>query len=259
MKHPLLPHSRITSIASVVIWLGSAQLALCFYNPSTGRWLSRDRAEEEEATGVYTPVHNCGVGNIDFLGNKTLTVGFAFDSSARATPDTMATISRGLGFLQRMLIFCVQQTDCGCQQTDRPAIGVRALYDYTTPISAPNDGIYDLDTPQGKALSIINRLIAHLALPDSAPFVVTRSTIAETWTGRRLNPAAITEPGLGTLYNVNWRNAFIIAHELGHFADYRGDADGDPFHSADSNNLMYIHGGNVPDCQWCQKMDALAK
>jgi hypothetical protein len=69
MKHSLSPH-RITGIASVVIWLCSAQLALCFYNPSTGRWLSRDPMQESDDPNLYALLHNGPLDRIDGFGLK---------------------------------------------------------------------------------------------------------------------------------------------------------------------------------------------
>jgi hypothetical protein len=46
----------------------SLQPAQCFYNPSTGRWLSRDPIEEEAGPDLYAFVDNRSVGGWDILG-----------------------------------------------------------------------------------------------------------------------------------------------------------------------------------------------
>lgn len=46
--------------------------ALAFYNPTTGRWLSRDPIEEEGGVNLYGFVKNDTVGGIDYLGESAI-------------------------------------------------------------------------------------------------------------------------------------------------------------------------------------------
>jgi hypothetical protein len=44
----------------------------CFYNPATGKWLSRDPIEEPGAVNIYAAMRNDTINNIDGLGLATL-------------------------------------------------------------------------------------------------------------------------------------------------------------------------------------------
>jgi hypothetical protein len=57
---------------------------------------------------------------------------------------------------------------------------------------------------------------------------------------------------------VNYAYDYIIAHELGHYVGYVGN-DPTGYHSTDPGNLMYVYGGNTPDCQWCHKIASLVQ
>src|SRR5262249_50056615 len=98
------------------------------YNPITGKWLSRDPMEERGGLNTYSTAFNCWPNYTDRLGKKTITLVFGFD--ARATKaQAQPVIAQNLAFLEKKLIYCVQQTDCGCQQTEGNTIKVRALYE----------------------------------------------------------------------------------------------------------------------------------
>lgn len=49
----------------------SFQSALAFYNPTTGRWLSRDRIQEAGGANLYTFVLNHAIGRTDAVGLYT--------------------------------------------------------------------------------------------------------------------------------------------------------------------------------------------
>jgi hypothetical protein len=54
-----------------VMWLATHE-AQAFYNPSTGRWLTRDPIEEEGGINLYVFVDNNGVNWSDDLGNQPI-------------------------------------------------------------------------------------------------------------------------------------------------------------------------------------------
>jgi hypothetical protein len=62
-------------VAVLVAWLLAPQTAHCFYNPSTGRWISRDPTEEKGGINLYVFVSNCPNGNLDGLGDETIRSG----------------------------------------------------------------------------------------------------------------------------------------------------------------------------------------
>ena len=57
-------------VSALLLWLACAPLAQAFYNPSTGRWLSRDPIAEKGGRNVHAFVGNSPVSNIDKLGLK---------------------------------------------------------------------------------------------------------------------------------------------------------------------------------------------
>lgn len=69
MKRANLPRQHLLAIVTTALaWLASSHLALSFYNPSTGRWLSRDPVQEEGGANLYGFVKNDSVRSIDALG-----------------------------------------------------------------------------------------------------------------------------------------------------------------------------------------------
>src|SRR5262245_29306872 len=51
-----------------IVWLLTQQFALCFYNPSTGRWLSRDPIGEAGGLNLHGFVRNDPLRWVDILG-----------------------------------------------------------------------------------------------------------------------------------------------------------------------------------------------
>ena len=60
--------NRTMMVLVVLLGLLLAQDALAFYNPQTGRWLSRDPIEEEGARNLYAFVGNRPARHVDALG-----------------------------------------------------------------------------------------------------------------------------------------------------------------------------------------------
>ena len=58
----------VTPVLAVTAWLLVAQTAQCFYNPSTGRWISRDPIHEKGGLNLYSLVGNDGVNRLDKHG-----------------------------------------------------------------------------------------------------------------------------------------------------------------------------------------------
>ena len=61
-------------ISSIVVLLLSAVPVGAFYNPSQGRWLSRDPIEEGGGINVYGFSGNSPITHIDLLGNDFIAV-----------------------------------------------------------------------------------------------------------------------------------------------------------------------------------------
>ena len=70
MKTYRTARTAIPSLA-LTAWLLLPQAAQCFYNPSTGRWLSRDPIEEKGSRNLYEFALNDAVDDIDSDGQDT--------------------------------------------------------------------------------------------------------------------------------------------------------------------------------------------
>jgi hypothetical protein len=81
MKTQVMSRAVVPALA-VTAWLLLPQTAHCFYNPSTGRWLSRDPIEESGGINICAFVGNSVLNRVDRLGNdcpcECLSVEIAF-------------------------------------------------------------------------------------------------------------------------------------------------------------------------------------
>lgn len=149
---------------------------------------------------------------------------------------------------------CIQNTNCGCSQTEEE-VRVSAVSDYRHNKPAPRDNDYDIlhhaDIQLARAnWNNVNGGDVHTVVTACS---INRPTGTFGWSPARM----------GILFSYTSRPPVeTLAHEVGHFVDYKGDYPGDPFHSKDSENLMRKSStGKEPtvvDCQWCQRVLALA-
>ena len=63
---------KFASSLALLVFLCATQLASAFYDPSLGRWLTRDPIEERDGNNLYAFVHSNPVTAIDSLGLSTL-------------------------------------------------------------------------------------------------------------------------------------------------------------------------------------------
>jgi RHS repeat-associated protein len=62
---------KISRVAlGLATWLLSVQAAWCFYNPQTGRWLSRDSIGETGGRNLYQFVNNAPIIYRDILSSR---------------------------------------------------------------------------------------------------------------------------------------------------------------------------------------------
>lgn len=66
MKETLQANAR--SLLLTVLILSNSAVALAWYHPEEGRWISRDPIEEQGGKNLYGFVDNAGVNKWDFLG-----------------------------------------------------------------------------------------------------------------------------------------------------------------------------------------------
>jgi len=59
-------------MGTLLLWLATAPLAQAFYNPTTGRWLSRDPIGEVGGRNLYGFVRNMPISSADYLGHMTI-------------------------------------------------------------------------------------------------------------------------------------------------------------------------------------------
>jgi hypothetical protein len=84
----------INWLTTAVIWFAAVETGWCFYNPSTGRWLSRDpEGEDEGGPNLYGFVGNDPIDIGDYLGLEWK-VARARGDRATATCDCNDTIAQ---------------------------------------------------------------------------------------------------------------------------------------------------------------------
>jgi hypothetical protein len=86
---------RFKTMCLVCIWVGLVLTPLtgqCFYNPNTGKWLSRDPVEESGGDNLYVFCGGDSVGEWDILGQKW-TVTRNGGTKASAVPELGDTIT----------------------------------------------------------------------------------------------------------------------------------------------------------------------
>ncbi len=66
------PRLALLHTLAVALLLLSTHVGQCYYNPSTGRWLSRDPIEEKGGRNLYAFVGNQPVSRFDKLGLQSL-------------------------------------------------------------------------------------------------------------------------------------------------------------------------------------------
>ena len=64
--------------SALLLWLAFAPLAQAFYNPSTGRWLSRDPIGEIGGENLFVACNNSKINQIDPFGLDATGVGDLF-------------------------------------------------------------------------------------------------------------------------------------------------------------------------------------
>jgi hypothetical protein len=187
---------------------------------------------------------------------KKFWLNIGFDSSAVADKATMKKIRSSIARGQASLASCCLVLSKSCN------IDIVPFYDWNrNDKPAPKDGNYDGDDAKDNALRQKN-LSKIKGNPGGLKILVTESDISQSWKGVRIGASANTDSD-GILWHRKVALDDTMAHESGHAAGYSGgDIEGN-VHSSDKNNLMSrgdIREANaVPDADWCEKMESLAK
>jgi RHS repeat-associated protein len=211
-----------------------------YYNPSTGRWPSRDPLGERGGTNLYLFCENVPTSSIDRLGLDTIRINYGFDSTAQADKKTTDWTKKNTDNFKNTLTSCCRLYQIGCN-TD-----VKASYNYKqVPASkgdyGPNDPGRSQIGKSGNSNSSVNVLVTNKPMQGGA----------QGWGGSD-----------GVAAGANSPDDNLVAHETGHTAGYdKGDLDGGT-HNSDPNNPMSTttpSGQSNPDKCWCEKVVKLAK
>ena len=114
----------------LIAWLLFPQSAQCFYNPSTGRWLSRDPKEEKGGPNLLAFVNNAPIGNIDPLGLTTGQMELKcckdtlFPSCEIVCAMAVEAAIKGSLFVAGGAVICYNSVKCACL-LPFPAIGYK--------------------------------------------------------------------------------------------------------------------------------------
>ena len=229
--------TAMSSFVAVGILILSTPLAQAFYNPSAGRWLSRDPIEERGGVNPYGFSGNAPVSSVDKFGLAVLKLSIAFDDSVK---------NPGIARLQiEWMVLRLFLHLNSCSSCDGDVYSVIAAPDRTI-FRKPEMGYYDYNCPFQTIKDGIVPVL--MTMPELGPLPGTKGFAYED---------------KGMVIIVLEGNAIFpdtLAHELGHVAGYEGDLDG--FHSSVYNNLMYTPAHKdwkEPDEQWCRKVLKYAK
>jgi RHS repeat-associated protein len=232
-----------------------------YYNASTGRWLSRDPIEAEGGLNEYDSFGNDPVDLIDQLGLKMLFITVARDKTLPGAPG--AYWSRKVKertelmrhYLQNILQRCVE-----CSGRTPPT--VMANFASGGVLQAPAVGHWTIGDKKDEAL-----MEADWNLMGSGGSTVrvfwTFEAIERTGQGSQgdANGVSYENKGIILSFRNSGRDRELLAHEVGHYAGYIGNAPGG--HSSDPNNVMYKthveNGLNDPDTEYCDKVFSLAR
>jgi RHS repeat-associated protein len=242
-----------------------------FYSSKIGRWLSCDPLEEDGGMNLNVAMQNDPVYKFDALGKKVLSVAFGFDTTAHLSWFMRRKLEGFRSLLQTTLIKCRQRQGCECPNLADPVV-VKMGIDVEQNKPDPEDHVYDLqyfgfDKPvQTKSADMLLmdsniELIKAKEVPDpTVRVLITADKIVDG--ARRMD--ALTERDAGIIIQARWAPQLVLAHEIGHWAGYERlkDNPNDGFHAPDSEPWNLMVNGSLspkPDCQWCQKVSALAK
>jgi len=103
-----------------------------YYNPSTGRWINRDPAEEKGGLNLYGMVYNNPISYIDLVGLISKAITFYYTQDDTAGPGAANAITAQIQFFNEML------KKCKCSN-DYPDIVVRGMPSKNTPRDYPLD------------------------------------------------------------------------------------------------------------------------
>ena len=245
-----------------------------YYNPSPGRWISRDpieapgfshlhrrnwqstriqpRSAADTGLGSYLFTANGPTSSFDALGLLTISFKVAGDSSgALFDVFNLSGMDAQIDTLKRVLSKCRK---CG------PDLKIEFVWDWALYDGPPN-AQWQWTAHRATADERLARGHWKRMGHRSIPALLTLFPLAMDGTA----PSAITIEREGILLNAMDMYFYLhpqaLAHEVGHYAGYRGGDAEDHQHQSQSKYIMhrgYPNGGE-PDKDYCTKVLGLAK
>jgi hypothetical protein len=241
------------------------QEAQAYYNPSTGRWLNRDPSGEDGGLNLHCAMLNDQINGIDPLGLKTIALRITRDRTLAGAywgRKVFEATTRAKAIFEQVLKECVG----GCEYANLPTVIVHLMLD--DPLPAPPDRIWDI----GSLGNLMDRPLAVQNIQAikkkgaGVPIFWTETTIrSRDKNGNITTLSGITLAGDTKGIILSWGSFImfqenVLAHEIGHYAEYNGGDIEDGTHSSNPENIMAKgKNGISPDQNYCVKVEALAE
>jgi len=226
---------------------GVRYYGLRYYNPSTGRFINRDPIEEQGGVNLYGFVGNDGINAVDPFGLKTIKLNVTYDDSYSG--EVVDAANRLKTSIEARLKKCCTEFQKACD--------VSVELNFSNIVSLPRPKKY-------VTINDLNKVTHYLDKSDGTPVIFT-NVVNPDETG----VAGVGVPG-GLVLGQNSPEE-TGPHEMGHVAKARYPTrltfwrkrvvpNPTPMHNPDSDYLMYYtqNSGKV-DCEYCTKMEGLAK
>ena len=226
-----------------------------YYNPELGRWLSRDPIAEEGGENLYGFVNNNPTALFDMNGLKSvgtpqsrrkLRFKIGFDDTAQATKEMITALNQFKDEMKNTIYKCCKNFGLACD------MDVLFEFDY----NQKKAGTYNGDDDYGE-INIQNSIAGHT---DAVPVLITSKTLDnnDTIIAQAFNDYGITMSSSQFLNKDIMESMNVLAHELGHVFNYKGDYPDDPAHAKNKSNLMYPYNtkdSNDPDECYCKNLN----
>jgi RHS repeat-associated protein len=237
---PIRWSTKYTDLETDLVYYGYR-----YYNPSTGRWLSRDPIGEKGGNNLYGFLDNDPICNFDPLGLRALNfkVGRDVTASTISNADFQKQVDKFLEVANKCTVctsISLQATLTVDQKGQTGPTGI-CIYNGKEIKCWEADGDAAQLTRNFKAIS-----------GTGVPVLLTGSGIKV----KRADARAVSGQGDGILFNEGFLGDLgILAHEIGHYAGWGSG------HSPDPKNIMHetAPADGSPDKKWCDAVLKLFK
>ncbi len=251
-----------TNLKPVVLALGLGLLLLApqtssgYYNPSTGRWLSRDSDEEEGGLNVFAFCDNDGVASVDPIGLRTLRIVVGQDRTLRNDWNYENKVKHVNEELRKRLEDTLRRCIEWCEHEPPKVILVAMSGRVFLP--APKNRHWTVGSAEDEALMERNWKRITPAEKGAVPVFWTKHEIIGS---KEKSAAGVGYHHKGIILSFDhWFPIYtLLAHEVGHFAGYSGGDRDNGSHSSNPQNVMSYGPGGDPDHDYCEKVIALAR